>query len=729
MRLICCLSVFVLTFNVTVYGQTSQIANPDKATFVNKDLRRSAVFLQNKQLVNDFNRQEVTYFTHHDNINAFFTGSSVIYRINQVDEKEMVQRQIEEKETPAEKEKGIAVKATSFSMEWVGANPNPVIEPGEKEQGYFVYLKNEGSSLKSVSTDGYKTITYKELYPGVDVVYSFPEKGGMEYNLLVAPGADLSKVKMAWSANSELKKDEEGNLIVHTSCGDIIEHAPVSFSTGKVVPSGFNITGNIVQFKFPTGYNSNATLIIDPWVTAITTMPTANVGLGVDYDFAGDLFVYGVGQVDIYDMTTFGHISKYSPAGVVQWTFNGQIANPSWTTGDVSDNVNYPSGMIVDKLSGKVYTGQGYYATGATVVRLDTSGQYDHFISDVDADFQETWGFVYRCPDASVVALGGGTTSNINMAKINTTTAAVATSNITGISSSGANFQDIVCGTYDTSGNLYVMMNDGLGVLPYTNTIYKVNSTFTGNIWAANSNHTCFGELRNCPFWSVTTGGINSNWYNCLSANGSYLFYCDGSTVAAYSLDSGKVVGTPYSIIGYDTLMQGGVAVDYCNHVYVGGVGVIKTFTFNGTNFLQGADILLGAGFASDTIYDVKYYAANNLLYVTGSGFAGTYVASLGAGCNSLSACEPTIFTDISNLTKQSLILYPNPVSKVLNLVSDINGPYTVSVFDMKGALMVFKSFEGVNANLDVSALANGVYMVMINSSEGTLREKIVKMD
>ncbi|MDB5284974.1 MAG: type sorting protein, partial [Bacteroidota bacterium] len=583
-------------------------AGTHKATFAQKDIMGSAAFIQNNQLVGDFNGQKILYFTHHDNINAFFTANGLVYKVNKIDEKKLAKREKEEREKAHEKrkegedegEEAIPVKATTFAMEWVGANPHAVIESAQKKDGYYSYIKKEGNSTKSVITDGFKTLTYKELYPGIDVVYSFPEKGGVKYNLVVHPGADISQVKMTWSGIRSLKKDVDGNLLVHAHNGDIMEHAPVSFATGHVVATEYEIKGNTVQFRLPQGYNKNEVLTIDPWVTALTTLPPSNVGFDVDYDFLGNLFVYGTGQVDIYDLSSFCQITKYNSAGVALWTFSGQITTPiNWTSGDVNDNINYPSNMIVDKSNGKAYTGQGYFFGGATVVRLNPAGQYDNFISAVDPNFQEVWCFAYNCLNASVLALGGGTTSNVNMAIINTTSGSTTTTNISGISSSTGNFQDIVCGTYDTAGSLYVMMNDGLGILPYTNTIYKVNSAFNGNIWATNSNYSCFGELRNAPFWSANGGGINCNGNNCLSANGSYLFYYDGNNIAAHDLVSGNTVGTSYHINNYDSLMQGGIAVDNCNHVYVGGVGVIKTFTFNGSNFTPGADIPLGGAFSN----------------------------------------------------------------------------------------------------------------------------------
>src|SRR5262249_53530155 len=161
------------------------------------------------------------------------------------------------------------------------------------------------------------------------------------------------------------------------------------------------------------------------------------------------------------------------------------------------------------------------------------------------------------------------TNSDLNMGIINTTTAAVTTSNITGIAADA--YQDILCAAYDSSGNMYVIMNDGLFILPYTNTIYKVNAGFNGYTWYVNSTYSTFSECNNQPYWSYLGG----NWNNCLAANGSYLYYYDGYNLAAFSFATGAMVGTPYTIAGYTPMYQGGIAVDNCNNIYVGGVGAV----------------------------------------------------------------------------------------------------------------------------------------------------------
>ena len=163
--------------------------------------------------------------------------------------------------------------------------------------------------------------------------------------------------------------------------------------------------------------------------------------------------------------------------------------------------------------------------------------------------------------------------------------------------------------------------------------MYQVNSTYNGKIWGpVPTGFNSFTEAQNMPIYDNVNGGSSTN-FNSLAVNMSYLYFYDGQNLAAYNRANGAGVGTPTTVPGANALYQGGIAVDRCNNVYVGQTGQILTYTFNGSTFTQGAPISLGAGFTSDAVLDVRYNQLNNLLYVAGNGFVGTYVATPSRTC------------------------------------------------------------------------------------------------
>ena len=208
-------------------------------------------------------------------------------------------------------------------------------------------------------------------------------------------------------------------------------------------------------------------------------------------------------------------------------------------------------------------------------------------------------------------------------------------------------------------------------------------------------------EANNDPFWEPTTTYGTGNRFNCLAANGSYLFYYDGKHLQALSLTTGARVGAAVNIAGQTGPMQGGIAVDNCNHVYVGGVGEIRTYTFNGATFVAGAPISLGGAYAADGVNDIKYDASNNTLFVTGNGFVGTFSATLST------TCSTTPFTTTTSHTCNSATVNINPVPNI--------NPATFTIIwtDSLGNLLS-QVVNTANTTNTINGLSNGNYFVQV---------------
>lgn len=82
-----------------------------------------------------------------------------------------------------------------------------------------------------------------------------------------------------------------------------------------------------------------------------------------------------------------------------------------------------------------------------------------------------------------------------------------------------------------------------------------------------------------------------------------------------------------------------------------------------------------------------------------------------------------TVKNDISNVA-----VFPNPTSNVVNVASANALISNVSVTDLNGRTIKSAKFDGVaNAQVNISDLASGVYMMTIASDKGTTTKKIVK--
>jgi hypothetical protein len=397
----------------------------------------------------------------------------------------------------------------TITMEWVGANSTVEIITEEKTTDYHTY------GMLTEKAYGYNKIIYKNIYDGVDVVYSFTEnpqdavhkKLGFEYSLIVQPGADISKVKMKYGGDvKSITANAKGNLIIKSSIDGIEETIPVSYYGEKVlaknigeVKAEYKILNHEIGFVFPQGYDSTKAIVIDPFVSSTSNLLGLFAGKAkdVDYDYAGNVYVAGGGALN-----TPHYLAKYSPSGVLLWTFNGTLTIPSWQF------ATYWGGWMVEKPSGNIYLGQGFNpGTGFQVIRLTTAGLYDNFITTANASFREAWKMIWNCNNGTpqILVAGGGTNSNINFGTFTPPSTTISSLNVTGIGYTPTFgwAQDIVDFIIDPVNNdMYTIYGSLYGTPSLANKIYKNTAPYSAAsiAWNVPSGYNSVQEISNRPY-------------------------------------------------------------------------------------------------------------------------------------------------------------------------------------------------------------------------------------
>ncbi|MFN9324194.1 MAG: hypothetical protein ACK6A5_02270, partial [Flavobacteriales bacterium] len=113
---------------------------------------------------------------------------------------------------------------------------------------------------------------YRSVWPGVDVRFHGSD-GSMKYDVELAAGADHRSVLLGFEGLDGLFVDSDGDLVMHTSVGEVRELAPVSFygdGAKEAVPCRFVVNNGRVSFAFPQGYDHGRPLVIDPVLIAST---------------------------------------------------------------------------------------------------------------------------------------------------------------------------------------------------------------------------------------------------------------------------------------------------------------------------------------------------------------------------------------------------------------------------------------------------------------------------
>jgi SprB repeat len=539
-------------------------------------------------------------------------------------------------EAVIERKKNITDKV--ITMEWVGGNPEVQIETSGRTNDYHSY------GMLTEKAFGYKKITYKNIYPGIDAVYTFTNnrKAGFEYSLMVRPGADLSGVKMKYGGDVKtIETDSKGNLVISSAIDGISVTVPVSYygdrilnkSTGEIT-AVYKLSGKEVSFSFPGGYDASKPMVIDPFVSGTGNLLGLNAGKArdVDFDYAGNIYVTGGGS----QAAAFS-LAKYNAAGTLQWTFNGTMAIPSWSSN------SYYGGWMVEKPTGSVYIGQGFiYPAGFRVIRISTTGLYDNYITTANGNFTEAWKMFWSCNNGTpqIIIAGGGINSNINFGVFTPPSTNVTSLNVTGIpyaGTAGGWAQDIADFVFDPANNdMYSIYGSLFGTPSLNNKMYKNTAPYSAAsiAWNVPSGYTTVREAANRPYLGPS---LVDNSANMLWVNASYLYYWDGKNLKAFNKATGAAAGTPLSTAN-TAFMQGGIIADACNNIFVGEAnGTIKVYNFNGSIFSDAPADISVPGFAGRNVYDLAYDESRKLLYASGDGFVASFDVS--------AYCPTTLYT------------------------------------------------------------------------------------
>ena len=602
---------FILILCSSLYGGTDPKLT-GKNFVASGDIFGTRVFVENK---GQFDLKapagvKILYALNHGQERIYFTSSGLIYEM--VKSFPLSERKMEE----VERGKEVHYKPDEVHlvhMNWAGAlSGSMTVEADEKQSHYITYGDPE------LNSNTFKKLTYRNVYKNIDIEYIIPDDKthGIKYNILLHRGADASQVRIVYSGDvRKIRKRKSGDIFIGTRLWDLLEHFPQSYyDNGEPLKSEFELRGDTIALRFPEGYQSAREVVVDPWVAAVTTLTNNNLAYDVDFDFGGDMFIFG----------SFGYakVARYSNAGTLLWTFSGQIISTGW--GSQQSGVNGSVGnFAVDKITSKTYVGQG--ANFPTVIRLTSAGAYDNYVTPINNLFQELWEMNFSCLTGDILIVGGGHTSNLSAATINTVAPVLTLSSFN--PSNTAFVHDISAFCQDDFGNsfaYYACSNASLN-----QKITRVNSTYNGSLWTMPSGFSVFAEINNKSNYGG--GGIPSAGFNGLFANNNYLYYYDGNNLAAYNKATGTLVAS--SVIGYGAKQVGGIAVDNCDNIYIGGYSVIACYHFNGTTFSALPSISLQQS-ATSRVFDIRHNRSTGQLYVTGNGFCGTYPAVHSMTCS-----------------------------------------------------------------------------------------------
>ena len=308
-------------------------------------------------------------------------------------------------------------------LDFVDANPEAIPVSLETSGAVISYFKGKPEDW-TMGLLASSKIVYRHLWPGIDLLY-YGTVDRMKYEFIVQPGADPSRIKLAYRGAESVKLTEAGRLAIATPLGGFEDDVPVAWQEVEgahaVVPVAYvleefaedqepqhslpsqgGLTANEARSKsrthiygFDVGeYDSSLPLMLDPAVLVYCGYIGGSgweKGAGIAVDGSGNAYVTGdtssteatfpvtVGP----DLTYNGEPSdaflakvKVDGTGLVYCSY---IGGSGWEEG---------KGIAVDGLGNAYVTGET--SSGDFPVTpgsgLTYNGDIDAFVAKVDAD-------------------------------------------------------------------------------------------------------------------------------------------------------------------------------------------------------------------------------------------------------------------------------------------------------------------------------------------------------
>ena len=183
-------------------------------------------------------------------------------------------------------------------MRLVGANRRPQLTGLDLQTGKSNYLIGNDPARWRRDVPNYAGVKSAQVYPGIDLIYHGNQRQ-LEYDFVVAPGADPGRIQIAFKGVEKLSLDSEGNLVLATGHGNIVQHKPVVYQDlngeRRSIDGRYVLRGKR-RASFDVGsYDTAHPLVIDPVMVYATYLGGAStdLGTGIAVDSAHNVYVTG----------------------------------------------------------------------------------------------------------------------------------------------------------------------------------------------------------------------------------------------------------------------------------------------------------------------------------------------------------------------------------------------------------------------------------------------------
>ncbi|HHH35253.1 MAG TPA: DUF11 domain-containing protein [Gammaproteobacteria bacterium] len=316
------------------------------------------------------------------------------------------------------------------------------------------YLRGRDPAAWRIGVPTYGEVRYPAIYPGIDLAYHGHE-GHMEYDFIVAPGADPGRIRLAFEGADHIAVNGRGELVLRIGQRRLVQPPPRIYqATGtgrRTVAGGYVVDAeDRVSFRL-AAYDRHKPLVIDPVLVYASYLggDADERVLAMTTDAGGNLYLVGI--TDSTDLATSGALDgSCGSDGACDRTTVGGIG-ATVTRSDIFVTRMAADGTVLYT----TYLGGGR-ADVATAVAVDALGQVTLAGHTRSTDYPVTTGaFDSACSDLLPAPGGDGICDEGSEAVI--TRLAADGASLVYSTYLGGNGDDQALGlALDAAGNAYV---------------------------------------------------------------------------------------------------------------------------------------------------------------------------------------------------------------------------------------------------------------------------------
>jgi len=246
-------------------------------------------------------------------------------------------------------------KNSVIRMQFKGSAGAREVHGEDLLEGKTSYFLGKDASRWKTGVPSFSKVHYRDVYPGIDVVY-YGHDQELEYDFLVAPKADINAVRLGFDGANKVSLDHDGNLVLHTAAGDVVQKKPVAYQMidgeRRLVEARYVRRGRAEMGIALADFDHDLAVVVDPVLAYSTYLG------GSDFDGANSVAVdredcaYVTGATTSIDFPIVGagisppvngqmvYVSKLNPAGT-NLLYSVVLAG----TGAAGE---YPVGIAVD---------------------------------------------------------------------------------------------------------------------------------------------------------------------------------------------------------------------------------------------------------------------------------------------------------------------------------------------------------------------------------------------